>query len=424
MVGDWKDLLLGDVIELKRGYDLPQQRRQKGTVPIVSSSGITDWHADSMVKGPGVVTGRYGTLGQVFYIAEDFWPLNTTLYVRDFKGNDPRFISYFLRSIDFFAFSDKAAVPGLNRNHLHMARVRFPEDLAEQRAIGEILASLDDKIRVNQLISGTLEAISAAIFKAWFLDFEPVKAKIEEQWNRGVTRPGLPASLYDCFSDRLSDTALGVLPEGWKITTLEKMISLVIDHRGKTPFKLSGDWAPIGIPVLSAKNVKSRGLTDMQDIRFVSEELYRRWMSDTLESGDVLLTSEGPLGEVYFLASKKEYCLGQRLFGLRADTKITLPSYLYLWLRSHAGQNELHSRATGTTVLGIRQSELLRCQVLLPPMNIQRAFEALVRPMLERIALIEEENASLTTIQQLVLPKLISGEIRVRQAARIVEGVV
>src|SRR4051812_5449584 len=119
MSGEWLDVRLGDVIELKRGYDLPQQQRLPGSVPLVSSSGVTDHHAVAMAKGPGVVTGRYGTLGEVFYIREDFWPLNTTLYVRDFKGNDPRFISYLLRGVDFLAYSDKAAVPGLNRNHLH-----------------------------------------------------------------------------------------------------------------------------------------------------------------------------------------------------------------------------------------------------------------------------------------------------------------
>ena len=108
--GKWREAHLGDVIELKRGYDLPQRERIPGSIPLVSSSGVTDYHADAKVTGPGVVTGRYGTLGQVFFVPNDFWPLNTTLYVRDFKGNDPRFISYFLRGLDFFAYSDKAAV--------------------------------------------------------------------------------------------------------------------------------------------------------------------------------------------------------------------------------------------------------------------------------------------------------------------------
>ena len=92
----WRRVTLGEVVELKRGYDLPRRERVSGPIPLVSSSGITDYHIEAKVRGPGVVTGRYGTLGKVFFVPEDFWPLNTALYVRDFKGNDPRFIAYFL----------------------------------------------------------------------------------------------------------------------------------------------------------------------------------------------------------------------------------------------------------------------------------------------------------------------------------------
>ncbi|HAW54594.1 MAG TPA: hypothetical protein DCX29_06525, partial [Hyphomonas sp.] len=100
-VGEWRKCELGDVIELKRGYDLPSRLRTGGEFPLISSSGRSDTHDQSKVSGPGVVTGRYGTIGQVFYIEEDFWPLNTTLYVRDFKGNNPRFIYYFLQGLNW-----------------------------------------------------------------------------------------------------------------------------------------------------------------------------------------------------------------------------------------------------------------------------------------------------------------------------------
>ena len=174
---EWRETALGKVIELKRGYDLPHHKRNPGLVPVVSSSGPTDYHSESKVQGPGVVTGRYGTLGQVFFIPNNFWPLNTTLYVRDFKGNDPRFISYFLRGIDFSAYSDKAAVPGLNRNHLHQEVVRIPIDIDEQRAIAHILGTLDDKIELNRRMNETLEEMARALFKSWFVDFDPVHAK-------------------------------------------------------------------------------------------------------------------------------------------------------------------------------------------------------------------------------------------------------
>ena len=187
----WRQVTLGEVIELKRGYDLPQQDRATGSVPIVSSSGIMAYHAEAKVKGPGVVTGRYGTVGQVFFVPGDFWPLNTALYVRDFKGNDPRFISYLLRCLDFSVYSDKAAVPGVNRNDLHQAQVQIPP-LTEQRAIAHILGTLDDKIELNRRMNETLEEMARALFKSWFVDFDPVRAKMEGRWRPGESLPASP----------------------------------------------------------------------------------------------------------------------------------------------------------------------------------------------------------------------------------------
>lgn len=296
--------------------------------------------------------------------------------------------------------------------------------LPEQKSIAAVLGAIDDKIDLNRKMSETLQAMARAIFKAWFIDFEPVRAKMEGRWKQGQTLPGLPAHLYEYFPNHLANTVLGETPDSWQISALGKMLALVIDHRGKTPLKLSGDWALQGIPVLSAKNIKSTGMVNMQDIRFVAEDLYCRWMSTPLAAGDILLTSEGPLGEVYFLAHTKTFCLGQRLFGLRVDPSMTVPSYIYLWLRSTSGQNELHSRATGTTVLGIRQSELLRCKVLCPPQKVQHEFESFVRPFLDKIIVNAEESTALSAIRDLLLPKLISGEIHIKETERLVEGVV
>ena len=112
MASEWPQVPLGEVITLQRGFDLPSQDRKPGRVPILSSSGITDYHSEVKVPGPGVVTGRYGTIGQVFLIKEDFWPLNTTLWVKDFHENDPLWASYLLRTIDFMSCSDKSSCPG------------------------------------------------------------------------------------------------------------------------------------------------------------------------------------------------------------------------------------------------------------------------------------------------------------------------
>ena len=205
----WAQRKLGHVIELKRGYDLPRRQREPGRIPVVSSSGVTGSHRESKVAGPGVVTGRYGTLGKVYFILGDFWPLNTTLYVRDFKGNDPRFVHYMLHGLDFSGYSDKAAVPGLNRNHMHEEPVRIPINVAEQRAIAHILGTLDDKIELNRRMNETLEAMARALFKSWFVDFDPVRAKMEGR------NTGLPQDIADQFPDRMVDSEMGEIPEGW-----------------------------------------------------------------------------------------------------------------------------------------------------------------------------------------------------------------
>src|SRR5690349_9743908 len=164
---DWKTSLLGNVATLQRGYDLPHRLRKPGPIPIVTSSGFESKHCEAKVKAPGVVTGRYGTIGEVFYVRDDFWPLNTTLYVRDFHDNDPLFISYLLRTIDFHTHSEKSGVPGVNRNDLHEIEVALPPTKAEQEVIAEALSDADALIEsLEQLIAkkrqikqGTMQAL-------------------------------------------------------------------------------------------------------------------------------------------------------------------------------------------------------------------------------------------------------------------------
>jgi type I restriction enzyme, S subunit len=139
---NWRQCSLGEAITFQRGYDLPQAQRIRGSFPLISSCGIIDNHNQYCVAGPGVVTGRYGTVGEIFFVEENFWPLNTTLFVKDFKGNDPQFISFFLQRIDFKSYSGKSGVPGVNRNDLHKIEIKIPLP-AEQRQIADILTDTD-----------------------------------------------------------------------------------------------------------------------------------------------------------------------------------------------------------------------------------------------------------------------------------------
>ena len=140
----WARVDLGEVLTLKRGYDLPKRKREQGSFPIFAANGTVGTHSVSMVKAPGVVTGRSGTIGRVHFVDEDFWPLNTALYVQDFRGNDPKFIAWLLRKTDLLQFSSSTAVPTLNRNIVHKSKTDLPP-LAEQSRIVSAIESLQER---------------------------------------------------------------------------------------------------------------------------------------------------------------------------------------------------------------------------------------------------------------------------------------
>ena len=165
----------------------------------------------------------------------------------------------------------------------------------------------------------------------------------------------------------------------------------VIDHRGLTPKKLGGDWAKSGYRALSAKNIKGGKLVQTESMKLVDEELYRRWMPQEIEEGDVFITSEAPFGEVLFWNSSEKLVLSQRVFGLKPNHNICDARYLYYWMKGPLFQGELRGRATGTTVIGLRQPELLKCGVALPSMDTQKRIGAVLGAIDDKI----ESNAKL-----------------------------
>ena len=164
----WSECTLGGVVTLKRGHDLPNDKRIPGIVPVVSSSGITGSHNVAKADPPGVVTGRYGTIGEVFFVTEPYWPLNTALYAIDFHGNNPLFVSYFLRNKLRNYKSDKAAVPGVDRNVLHKIPVRCP-DIQTQGKIASVLSAYDKLIVNSERQIELLECSARLVFEEWFV---------------------------------------------------------------------------------------------------------------------------------------------------------------------------------------------------------------------------------------------------------------
>ena len=152
----WYEGTVGDFFSLQRGFDITQEQAVSGNVPVISSSGISYFHDTAKVEAPGVVTGRKGLLGAVYYVGVPFWPHDTTLWVKDFKGNDPKFVKWFLEWFNLARFDAATSVPTLNRNIVHKQRIAFPP-LPEQRAIAAILSTWDEAITLTERLIAALQ---------------------------------------------------------------------------------------------------------------------------------------------------------------------------------------------------------------------------------------------------------------------------
>lgn len=204
------------------------------------------------------------------------------------------------------------------------------------------------------------------------------------------------------------DTEIGAYPSDWILTTLGQVLSTIIDRRGLTPTKLGGEWSPDGIIAISAKSVKNHELINLDIANRVDRELYERWMPQKLQPHDILMTSEAPLGEFYFIADFSEYCLSQRLFAMRANTEIVEPTVLYFQLTDSIGKHQIDIRKTGTTVTGIRQSELVQVPVILPPKQVQQSFARFCNPIMLSIERNSAEIRALSKVKTMILAQLSS----------------
>ena len=182
--------------------------------------------------------------------------------------------------------------------------------------------------------------------------------------------------------------------EEWKEYKLGEIVDLVIDYRGKTPLKLGGSWSEDGYRALSAKNIKTGQIVNEDSIRYVDEELYHKWMKDEVQKGDILITSEAPFGQIYYWDSEEKIVLSQRLFCLRLS-KTVHPHFVYYYMTTHAFQHELDGRSTGTTVVGLRQPELMKCRIMLPSYTTQVMISSILKSLDDKIQVNRRINNNL-----------------------------
>ena len=285
--------------------------------------------------------------------------------------------------------------------------------LPEQRAIAHILGTLDDKIELNRRMNATLEAMARALFKSWFVDFDPVRAKMEGR------DPGLPKHLADLFPDRLVDSELGEIPEGWKVKRIEDMAERVSMGPFGSSIKVA-TFLEAGIPVISGQHLRGT-LLDDNEYRFITKEHAERLAKANVRRGDVVFTHAGSIGQVAYIPKMsqfKRYVISQRQFYMRCDVSQISPLFVVHFFKTIEGQHQLLANTSSTGVPSISRpvTYLRSIRLCIPPRALWRQFDEFVDVLHLKAARNTAESNILDAQRDTLLPKLISGELRVRHA--------
>jgi type I restriction enzyme S subunit len=287
--------------------------------------------------------------------------------------------------------------------------------LPEQRAIAHILGTLDDKIELNRRMSQTLEAMARALFKAWFVDFEPVRAKLEGRWQSGQSLPGLPAHLYHLFPDRLVDSELGQIPEGWEVKAINDLAEVV---GGSTPRTERAEyWEGGTYHWVTPKDLSGLSLPVLLDTeRKITDAGLAQISSGLLPKGTVLLSSRAPIG--YLAIAEVPVAINQGFIAIKPRFGV---SNLFLLRWAGAFHDEIVSRANGSTFLEISKSNFRQIRIVAPSSSVMDAFDRLSRSMYYKVVENERESRALAGLRDALLPKLIRGEMRVKDAERFLK---
>lgn len=378
---------LGDLLNLKRGYDLPESQRLPGPYPVISSAGITGYHDEYMVEGQGVVTGRYGTLGEMYYVDGKYWPHNTALYVTTFKGNDPKYIYYLLTCLGRIRTSDKSAVPGVNRNELHEMEIPAISDTKQQKKVAAILSALDAKIDCNNRINAELEAMAKTLYDYWFVQFDFPDASCKPYKSSGGKM------VYNTTLKR-------EIPTGWGVLKLSDLVDLIKGNI--SPADVSKDTPYVGLEHIGRRKI---ALTD--------------WASSDLAASDKTIFKKDDIlfGKIRPYFHKVTVAPFDGITS--TDTIILRPkrkNYSGFALETVFADEFIDAAAQSSTGSKMPRADwnvLKNYTIPGPTTDLLDVFNAVYENAIKKIQLSGLENRKLAELRDWLLPLLMNGQVTV-----------
>jgi len=354
-----KKVLLGDIIELAYGKSLPQRSRVSGRFPVFGSNGQVDTHNKSLVGGPGIIVGRKGSVGEVIWSKQDFWPIDTTYYVKlKNLDDDLKYWYYVLKTLGLNKLNSHSAIPGLNRDVAYIKQVPLRSTL-EQEKIADILSSLDEKIELNRRMNETLERLGQALFRHYFVDNPEAK-----NWDEGT------------LGDIMNIT-MGQSPPG---KSYNNNGDGVVFYQGRADFGL----------------------------RYPNIRLFTTDPKRFAKVGDVLLTVRAPVGDVN--QASERCCIGRGLAAISSRTGAVSFCYYYC---HQLKADFLEYNSEGTVFGSINSKQLKALKLKIPPIGLVEKFENEVAVIDKTIMLNSYQVKTLVVLRDSLLPKLISGGIEV-----------
>ncbi|MCT7562174.1 restriction endonuclease subunit S [Aliarcobacter butzleri] len=365
-MSSWKECKLGDVAFFQRGHDLPKSQMNDGLIPVAGSNGVIGFHDKSTTKAPGITIGRSGNIGTPKFYNQDFWAHNTVLYVKDFKGNDEKFVFYFLNTIDLSGFNSGSAVPTLNRNHIHEIDVKIPP-LEEQKAIAEVLSSLDDKIDLLHRQNQTLESLAQTLFRQWFIE----EAK-----------------------------------EEWEEKTLSYFGDIIC---GKTPSKSNSQYFDGNVPFIKIPDMHGNTFI-FKTTDTLSEIGKESQKNKTLPPKSICVSCIATVGLVSMNIIESQ--TNQQINSIIPNKDI-YRYFIYLFMQS--SYDLLHAMASGgTATLNLNTGDFSKMEILKPDDETLKIFHQVIEPTFDKIFINSKQIQTLENLRDTLLPKLLSGEVRVK----------
>lgn len=373
---EWKEDVLGNVLEVKYGKD--HKKLADGQYPVYGSGGLMRYVDSKLYDGPSILIPRKGTLNNIMFVDNPFWTVDTMFWsIINTDKVDPKFLFYSICKRDFASMNVGSAVPSMTVNILNDIQISYPKNIEDQRRIASILSSLDRKIELNNKINADLEEMAQAIFKNWFVDFEPFK------------------------DGKFVDSELGMIPEGWKVGRLTEIASYM---NGLAMQKFPPENDEDSLPVLKIKEL-GQGFCGPDSDRCscnIKDEC-------KVHNGDVIFSWSGTLLVDVWCGG--DCGLNQHLFKV---TSKEYPKWFYYYWTKHHLQEFIHIAKDKAVTMGhIKRGHLEEALVAIPDNDSMERAHELFEPILSKMISLRLENSRLSLLRDTLLPRLMSGELEV-----------